>query len=281
MGGSEENPAGKRLGRVLILLGRVGLGLMLFTGLNIGWRLVTNPGGTWDGRQAWVMLCVTLGAILLSRLGEALVENSTASSRVSPEGAKPSVFLYARVPAQEFFARVLAGNSFAHVDPEKGRFRSFLLGGLRHFLSDLRDRNRAEKRGWGMEHEPLGVDTDTSSGADVADRNEARPEEQFDREWALAVTARALQVVAGEFEGEGRGKLFQELKPWLVGSAAAPPQEAVATALGISEGALKVAIHRLRKRFREAVRREVAQTVPDFADVDAELRYLVDVLARG
>lgn len=96
--GGEENPVGKRIGRVLMLLGRVGVGLMLLTGLDIGWGLVTHPGGTWDGTQALVMLGVTLGSMFLGLLGEAMVEKSTPSSRVTPEGAKRSAFLYARVP---------------------------------------------------------------------------------------------------------------------------------------------------------------------------------------
>lgn len=183
----------------------------------------------------------------------------------------------ARELTQEFFARLLARDGFATADPARGRFRSFVLGALRHFLGDQRDLDNAAKRGGGAVHEPLPEPTDTSPGRELA---AAAPDDMwFDRQWALAIMDTALRTLAAEHAAAGKADQFEYLKPWLVGAAAA--QADVAIQLGWSEGALKVAVHRLRKRFRELVRAEVAQTVPAFADVDAELRYLVEVLARS
>lgn len=185
----------------------------------------------------------------------------------------------ARELTQEFFARLLAREGFATADPARGRFRSFILGALRHFLGDQRDRDHAAKRGGGAVHEPLPAPTDTSPGRELAAPTGAADDRWFDRQWALAIMDKALRTLAAEHAAAGKADQFEYLKPWLVGAAAA--QADVAAQLGWSEGALKVAVHRLRKRFRELVRTEVAQTVPAFADVDAELRYLVEVLARS
>lgn len=183
----------------------------------------------------------------------------------------------ARELTQEFFARLLARDGFATADPARGRFRSFVLGALRHFLGDQRDRDNAAKRGGGAILEPMPEPTDTSPGRELA---AATPDDTwFDRQWALAIMDTALRALAAEHAAAGKADQFEHLKPWLMGAAAA--QADVAARLGWSEGALKVAVHRLRKRFRELVRAEVAQTVPAFADVDAELRYLVEVLARS
>ena len=115
----------------------------------------------------------------------------------------------------------------------------------------------------------------------MADHASTPDDTLFDREWALAVMDRALQTLAAEFAGADKAEQFTVLKPWLVGDAAALPQVEAGARLGLSESAIKVAIHRLRKRFREAIRAEIAQTVGESGDVDGELRYLVEVLARG
>ncbi len=185
----------------------------------------------------------------------------------------------ARELTQEFFTRLLARDGFATADPARGRFRSFVLGALRHFLGDQRDRMDAAKRGGGVVHERLASPTDTSPGLEFAAPAGDGQDAWFDRQWALAIMDRSLRALAAEHAAAGKAEQFERLKPWLVGAAAA--QTDVAAQLGWSEGALKVAVHRLRKRFRELVRLEVAQTVPASADIDAELRYLVEVLAHG
>jgi len=187
----------------------------------------------------------------------------------------------ARELAQEFFARVLARDGFATADPQRGRFRSFLLGALRHFLGDVSAREQALKRGGGIIPEPLDAGTDTSPGLEVAGVEAGPPEAWFDREWALALMARALDTVEAEFRAAGREAHFAAFKPWLMGDGAAESQAEAARRTGLSEGAVKVAVHRLRKRFREVIRDEIAQTVPERGEVDGELRYLIEVLARA
>jgi RNA polymerase sigma-70 factor (ECF subfamily) len=193
----------------------------------------------------------------------------------------------ARELTQEFFGRILSRDGFAHADPERGRFRSFLLGAVRHFLADVRDRECASKRGGGVAAEVLSVqeshETESESGAgagiQVADLRADVPDTFFDRQWAFALMARAFARLSEEQQTAGKSDQYAILKPWLVGETASLPQAEAARKLGLTEGAVKVAIHRLRKRFRELIRAEIAQTVPDPADTDAELRYLIEVLA--
>jgi len=187
----------------------------------------------------------------------------------------------ARELTQEFFARILARDSFSRADPARGRFRSFLLGAVKHFLADRRARERAEKRGGGVPSLPLpsGDDADTGAGLQIADATVEVPDTYFDRQWALALMEQVFARLAAEFASARKTEQFAALKPWLVGDTPALSQAVVARALGLNEGAVKVAVHRLRKRFRELIRAEVAHTLPDGAEADEELRYLVEVLA--
>jgi RNA polymerase sigma factor (sigma-70 family) len=186
----------------------------------------------------------------------------------------------ARELTQEFFARLLTGGGFGAADPRRGRFRSYLLGAVKHFLSNQRDHEQRQKRGSGVAPESLDAQTGTETTLQVADHASTPDDTLFDREWALAVMDRALQSLAAEFTGADKMEQFTALKPWLVGDTATLPQAEAAARLGLSESAIKVAIHRLRKRFREVIRAEIAQTMENPAEVDAELRYLVEVLAR-
>ncbi len=187
----------------------------------------------------------------------------------------------ARELAQEFFARLLSGNGIKAADPQRGRFRSYLLGAVKHFLADQRDHERRLKRGSGTAPESLDAQEEVSPCAQVADETSALDDKWFDREWALALMDRALRTLAAEFSELDKSDQFTALKPWLAGDAETLPQAEAAARLGMNESALKVAIHRLRKRFREVIRAEVAQTIDVSGDVDSELRYLVEVLARG
>ncbi len=177
----------------------------------------------------------------------------------------------ARELSQEFFAHILQGGHLDGADPNRGRFRSYLLGALRHFLSDLRAKSHRLKRGAGMPTEPLDERNEPSAQPTSA---------QFDRDWATTLMARAIGTLADEYRRSGRIAWFEQLKPWLAGSEPPGRQAAVAAHLGISEGALKVAIHRLRKRFREVVLNEIRQTLPDTDDAEDELRYLIEVLSQ-
>jgi RNA polymerase sigma-70 factor (ECF subfamily) len=185
----------------------------------------------------------------------------------------------ARDLTQEFFARVLAGSAFDRVAPERGRFRSFLLGAVKHFLADMRARAGARKRGGGAVLVPLEPGTDTSPGLEVPDAGWPGVDAAFDRQWACALLDRSLRKLGAEMAAEGKGGQFDVLKPWLTGVAATPQSEA-AMRLGLNEGAVKVAIHRLRGRFRDLVKGEIAQTVQDPAEEAAELNYLIEVVSR-
>lgn len=174
----------------------------------------------------------------------------------------------ARELAHAFFEKMLAGGALGGADQTRGRFRSYLLGAVKHFLADRHDRAQAAKRGGGIEPEPL----ETAAHPAVED------ERAFDRQWALTLIARALETTGTELRDAGKAQHFDVLKPWITGGGETFPQAAAAQLLGLSEGAVKVAIHRLRQRFREAVKAEIAQTVPTPADIDDELRHLLAIL---
>jgi RNA polymerase sigma-70 factor (ECF subfamily) len=182
--------------------------------------------------------------------------------------------------AQEFFARLLTRGGFVGADPAKGRFRSYLLGALKHFLAERRRNEAREKRGGGAVAEPLdATGSDTAAGLQIADASAALNDKHFDREWAFAVMDRSLKAVQADFEQGGKAAQFEALKPWLVGDTDQLSQADAASRLGTSTGAVKVMIHRLRKAFRAAVEAEIAQTVPASWDIEEELRYLIEVLS--
>ncbi len=180
---------------------------------------------------------------------------------------------------QEFFARLLAGRVLAGAKREKGRFRGYLLGAVKHYLADTHDRFHAAKRGAQHGHVPLVSGTDTSPGLEFSDPKAEPPDAWFDRQWGLAVLALALAHLAAEHEQQGKAEQFQLLKRWLTGDAGGADQAEAAAHLGMSEGAVKVAIHRLRKRFRDFVKAEIAQTVSTEQDAREELRYLIEVVS--
>lgn len=180
----------------------------------------------------------------------------------------------ARDLAHAFFENLLTGGVGAP-QQGRGRFRSYMLGALKHFLANRRAAERAAKRGGGAEHVPLAAETDTSPGIPIP----GVPDDShvFDREWALALIGRALAAL--EAEHAAKPGWFAALRPWLDGGADQPQAEA-ARALGMSETAVKVAIHRLRERFRELIRAEVASTVDDPSEVGGELRHLIAAAGR-
>src|SRR5579871_4587221 len=178
---------------------------------------------------------------------------------------------------QGFFMRVLEGRYLDRADSGKGRFRSFLLTSLKFFVADEADRQRALKRGGGAV-----LPLEFSSGEDRYQREPAHdetPERIYERGWALAVLDRVVDKLRDEFVHHGRPEHFERLKVFLLGHSDAP-YATLACEMNTSEGALKVAIHRLRKRYRELFRQEIADTVADPAEVESELRYLAAVLTR-
>jgi RNA polymerase sigma-70 factor (ECF subfamily) len=180
---------------------------------------------------------------------------------------------------QEFFARLLEKNWLGRADREKGRFRSFLLTAMKRFLADEWDRARAQKRGGGAPLLPLAFDTaETRLGREPAD--EATPEQSFEKRWVLTLLEEVLKRLRTQYEQEGNAGLFAELNPCLVGDRASLPYAALAKKLGLSESAVKSAVHRLRRRYRQLLRDEIAQTVANPGEVDEELRHLFVVLGK-
>ncbi len=190
----------------------------------------------------------------------------------------------ARDLTQEFFARVLERYGFQGADPGRGRFRSFLLGAVKHFLSEQRAHAHRQKRGGGVPHHsldapplPSSASGSSAPGLQVADESTLPPDAAFDRLWATAVLARALSQLEEACRTEGKGRQFEILQPWLAGGADRPQSDA-AFQLGLSESATRVAIHRLRQKFKGAVRSELAQTVGPGISVNEELQHLFSAL---
>ena len=175
---------------------------------------------------------------------------------------------WAQDQAHAFFETLLV-KGVGDPDPELGKFRSYLLGALKHFLSKHRDAALTTKRGGDAQHVPLQSELNAGSPDDTL---------VFDREWAHTLIARALTTL--EAEHAGKGHFFTTLKPWLDGGATSSQAEA-AEALQMSETAIKVAIHRLRVRFRSLIRSEVAATVEDSTDIADELRHLITVASNS
>jgi RNA polymerase sigma-70 factor (ECF subfamily) len=179
---------------------------------------------------------------------------------------------------QAFFARLLEKNFLENLDSEKGRFRAFLLAALKHFLANEWDKARAQKRGGG--EIPLSLDWQTADTKfQVASTAEPSPDKAFDREWALALLAKVIGRLEKECAADGKAKLFAQLKSFLMAGGGDSAQAAVAKSLGMEEGAVRVAIHRLRKRYRVLLRDEIAQTLADESQVDEEMRALFGAFA--
>ena len=179
---------------------------------------------------------------------------------------------------QEFFARLLAKNYLAGADESRGRFRSFLLSSLKHFLANEWDKACAQKRGGGQVPIPIDIAT-AETGCHFEPADPATAEKIFERRWALTLLDNVLRRLREEYAASDREKLFEELKPTLTEASRAVRYVEIATRLGTSEGAVKVAVHRLRQRYRALLRAEIADTVASPGEVDDELRNLFSALA--
>lgn len=178
---------------------------------------------------------------------------------------------------QSFFAQCLEKDYLRAADREKGRFRSFLLTALKRFLANESERARARKRGGG--HQLISLDAEERYALEPAHQLSA--DKLFERRWALTLLEKVLNRLQAEQEAAGRLDTFKELQPFLTAAGRGTPYAELAARLGTNEGAIKVAVHRLRRRYRELLEQEIANTVATPAEIDEERRYLLQVLSAS
>lgn len=174
---------------------------------------------------------------------------------------------------QGFFARFLEKNFLSGLTAEKGKFRAFLLASLKHFLANEHDRATRQKRGGGALH--LSLDwqaADARYHSDFADP--LAPDKLYDRAWAVTILERVVAQLRQEAVAEGKLNLFEQLKPYLTLAKGERPYAQTAATLALSEGTLRVAVHRLRRRYREALREEIVQTLSHPEQIEEEMRAL-------
>jgi RNA polymerase sigma factor (sigma-70 family) len=178
---------------------------------------------------------------------------------------------------QEFFARLLDHKYLRLADRNRGRFRTFLLTSLKHFLINDWCKAKREKRGGGRQIISLDAEeTETRFRAEPAD--DRSPDKAFERRWAMVLLDRVLDQLQAEFAAARRRQLFEELKPYLTGEENESSYIEIGQRLGMTEANLKVTVHRLRRRYRELLRAEIARTVEDPAGIDEEMRNLFAAL---
>ncbi|HEX3628328.1 MAG TPA: sigma-70 family RNA polymerase sigma factor [Verrucomicrobiae bacterium] len=185
---------------------------------------------------------------------------------------------------QEFFAWLLDRKWLGKADPQRGRFRSFLLTSISNFLSNEWDKARTQKRGGGK---IISLERDEAENRYTwqplsyrIPESSFTPEQSFEWRWALTLLDRVMGRLHAEFEHENKKELFEALKPCLLGDSSALPYATLGANLGMSEGSVKVTVHRLRQRYRQLLRDEIASTVAAPEEIEEELRYLFSVLAR-
>ena len=177
---------------------------------------------------------------------------------------------------QEFFARLLQSRALQGVNRERGRFRAFLLASLNHFLANEWHRARTLKRGGGMAL----ISFDAATAEEryrLEPVDESTPEKIYERRWALALLDQVLIRLRDECVANGKGELFEQLRPWLSAARGAFSYEKISAKTGLSEAAARQAVHRLRQRYRELLRTEIAQTVSSPQEIDDEVRHLFSV----
>ncbi len=179
---------------------------------------------------------------------------------------------------QAFFARFLEKNYLEKLCAQKGKFRAFLLASLKHFLANEWDRANRQKRGGGVM--PLSLDwRDADARYPIEPADNLTPDKLYDRAWAITLLERVLARLRGENATEEQARSFEQLKSFLMVGKAAIPYAAAAARLSLSEGAVRVAVHRLRRRYRELLREEIRQTLSDTAQVEEEMRMLLGAFA--
>jgi RNA polymerase sigma-70 factor (ECF subfamily) len=223
------------------------------------WSMVLAAGGDMTStgtRAALTMLCETYWYPLYAFL------RSRGHSAADAEDV-----------TQAFFARLLEKHTLRLADRERGRFRSFLLTSLTHFAANEHDKDAAKKRGGGIP--ALSLEFENAEGRfQLEPATNETPEKLFDRRWAITLLDRALSRLRAEMVRDGKALQFDHLKTYLIGDLPQVSYAQTAAALSVSEGAVKVAVHRLRRRYRDLVRDEIMQTVSSPAEVEDELQHL-------
>jgi RNA polymerase sigma-70 factor (ECF subfamily) len=228
------------------------------------WMTVAEAGrqdGSLQSQQALEKLCRTYWYplyVFLRRQGH------------SPEDAEDLT--------QAFFGHMLEKNGLRHADPERGRFRTFLLSSLKHFVTDEWKKHRAKKRGGGMRL----IELDAEIAEDryrIEPVERLDPEKLFKRRWAMTLLDEALAQLEGEYSLKGKHELFSSLQPFLLDKKTEVPQSELALRMRMKEATLNSEVFRLRGRFRDLVREEIAQTVTTAAQIDDEVRELFAALA--
>ena len=181
----------------------------------------------------------------------------------------------ARDLVQGFFESLLATRTYANATPTRGKFRSFLIGGLKHFQNDQRERANAQKRGGGAPVIPL--DENIAESLYAADCGTPTPEKAFERQWAFTVIEHALASLRDEFAAAGSAAIYDTMAPFLTGNDL-QTSDAAAQSLGLTPSAFKSQLHRLRQKFRIHLRRQIASTIDDPLEIDDEMQFLRNVL---
>ena len=181
---------------------------------------------------------------------------------------------------QSFFAYFLRTKAYARADPVHGKFRSFLLVSVKHFLANDWDREQTLKRGGDYQFVSLNSET-AEAFYDAAAAPDSTAERLFDLRWATTLTTGALNSLRQELEAEDKVKLFEQLSNFLIGGSVIPSYDEASARTGLSRATVKTHVHRLRLRYREIVRGEVARTVSSPEEIDEELRYLCNILAES
>ena len=235
-------------------------------------QVVAARGKSPEAKEALRSLCETYYSPV-----ELFVQRYIATAAVTSKEE-------ARDLTHEFFTKLLEGLSLEHADRNRGRFRSYLLGAVKHFLADYRDREQALKRGGGQRTQSLSGSNAASNGepadtaSEIADPDGFPPDAYFDRQWALAVVNQAIDTLRAEAEASGELAKFEVLQRWLVTPSSHDTAVDAARSLDMSDGTFKVAVHRLRKRFRHIVVARITTTVDDPVEVQDELNYLINAM---
>lgn len=228
---------------------------------NTSWGLVLAARDDGDGREAFSSLCRRYWTPIYAVLRRQGFVGTDAEDLT-----------------QGFFLHLIERGTVARADPLRGRFRSFLLGALRGFLSDAHERENARKRGGRGGFVSIDIaDVESSLQSNV--EIEASLDLQFDRQWAHALIRNALDALRAEYVENGQAHIYASLQSWLDPRMQPPSYAMLAAELARNEGAVKVAVHRFRGRFREVLRREVGCTVATAQEIEDELAYLREVLA--